>query len=67
MNNVSKKLCVCQVYDLDDSDELPVDKEDTIITEAERETHTNRKLMNQYTSMSHICLHRIFENGRSMN
>jgi hypothetical protein len=69
MNNVSKKLGVCQAYDLDDSDELAVDKEDTIITEAERETHThtNRKLMNQYISMSHICLRRIFEKGKSMN
>jgi hypothetical protein len=67
MNNVSKNLCVCQAHDLDDSDELPVDKKDTIITEAERHTHRNRKFMNQYNSTSHICLHRIFEKGKSMN
>jgi hypothetical protein len=67
MNNVPKKLCVCQVHDLDDSDELPVDKDETIITAAEKEAHTNRKLMKQYIRMSHICLHKVFEKVKCMN
>jgi hypothetical protein len=39
MNNISKNLYIyiCHVYDLDDSDELPVDKKDIIITEGQRE------------------------------